>query len=209
MGFIAMKIFFKTENINGIKKNISNRVKIFNHLNDQPIILTRVDIDRIIVENKDYLYGFIKKRAWNYQEVEDIFQTTALEAIKAYKKFRGKSSPKTWLCGIAINVMRANARCNEMKNIVSIDDVDEADYDCVINQSRHGDPHYTYENNVFFEKIKNIYLGMSDEMQETYSLVINKGLSYQLTADQLHVPVGTVRSRISRAREIMRCAVSH
>ncbi len=177
--------------------------------NNNDVALTRADMDKIIVENYDYLTHFIRKKVWDKQEVNEIVQTVVLEALKGYQNFKGNSSPKTWLCGIAINIIRSYAKEHVSKKTTSIDDVEEDSFDSCMHNSKHGDPFYSYQHSVCFARVEEVFNEFPEDMKETYDLVINNGKSYQCTADILNIPVGTVRSRISRARETMRMTISH
>lgn len=61
-----------------------------------------------------YLYIYVKCRNWNI--AEDVLQTTFLKAIENIDSFRGECSIYTWLCHIAINILRSEFRRNEYKN---------------------------------------------------------------------------------------------
>ena len=166
-----------------------------------------LDINKIIVENKDFLMGFIKKRSWDSQAVEDIFQSTVLESIKSFKNFKGESAPSTWLCGIAMNMIRAHAKKYNSTKVMSLDDIDDYQFSPSLEEGFAEDPCTYCEKEEWSQHILSAFEKLPVNMRLTFNEVVNHGKTYEEVAMMLDVPVGTVRSRISRAREILKASV--
>lgn len=133
-------------------------------------------------------------------KVRDLTQETLIKAYRALKDFREESAFYTWLYRIAINTTK-NYQMSlsrvPTENNVAIDDVDQ-----VAPQLRH---HETPEKLVLREEMfNNLDKALSELSESMRSVVIMRdvnGHSYEEIAKALNCPIGTVRSRIYRARQ--------
>lgn len=179
--------------------------------NDQEIG-KKEDITDVIKENSAYLRQFISKKAPNRQDVDDIMQTTLLEAIKAYHNFRGDSKVRTWLCGIAYNIIRNSLKRHEKNSLVTYDNsiIDLDQYQSSVNalDPPSEDPAYLVESEALLQKVQDSYDNMTSGMQDVVHSLIVEGNSYRDTATKVKVPLGTVRSRMANARKIFRETLS-
>ena len=126
------------------------------------------------------------------------------EALKSFKNFRGDSKPRTWLCGIAYNVIRSYAKTLDSHNIESLDSCSNIDNVMYHNSFGTEDPCDIYSRDLQIDNIGRVFDGLPHDMRMTFDQVISQGKSYEETACALNLPIGTVRSRVSRAREIFR-----
>lgn len=160
-------------------------------------------IEALVSEHGKFLKNFIAKRTWNEQDIEDIYQSTLVEAIKSFPKFRNESQPRTWLCGIAYNVIRNYARKLNLISCDSLDILESVDIEAM--ESAGGeDPANIYDRESFLEKLQDVSSGLPAAVRQTFFMVTDSGKNYEQTAQLLGVPIGTVRSRVSRAREVLR-----
>lgn len=161
-------------------------------------------INDILQEHGPFVLKFIRKRTWDKQNAEDIYQSTMLEALKCFKNFRNESQPRTWLCGIAYNIIRNYSKNLPAQSLESIDDLSNNESMMQTNTFGTEDPSDIYSRNLQIENISKIFDELPSEMRATFDEVVSRGRSYEETAQLLNLPIGTVRSRISRAREIFR-----
>jgi RNA polymerase sigma-70 factor (ECF subfamily) len=136
-------------------------------------------------------------------EAEDIAQEAFIKAYRALPRFRGDSAFYTWLYRIAINTAK-NVLAARGRSPVQYD-VDRSDeddgYDVVANMKDTATP----EALALTEEIRSIVTSAIDALPEDLRTAIQlrelEGLSYEEIAAAMECPVGTVRSRIFRARE--------
>ena len=203
MGITTVAVFSEADRNMPFVKEANQAI----YIGESPPSESYLDINKIIIENQDFLMGFIKKRSWESQAVEDVFQSTIVEAIRSFKNFKGDSMPRTWLCGIAMNMIKVHAKKTNSSMVVSLDDLEE-NYISGFTGSAHGeDPCSCYEKEEWADVVLNAFNKLPDNMKITFNEVVNYGKTYEEVAVLLDVPVGTVRSRISRAREILRKSV--
>ena len=135
-------------------------------------------------------------------EAEDIAQEAFIKAYRALPRFRGDSAFYTWLYRIAINTAK-NVLASRGRSPIryEVDRADDDDYDVVANLKDTATP----EALALTEEIRSTVTAAIDALPEDLRTAIQlrelEGLSYEEIAAAMECPVGTVRSRIFRARE--------
>jgi RNA polymerase sigma-70 factor (ECF subfamily) len=135
-------------------------------------------------------------------EAEDVAQEAFLKAYRALASFRGDSAFYTWLYRIAINTAK-NALVSNRRRPVDFD-LDLQDPEQYDRHARLKDGD-TPEGVLLTEEIRNVVERAMEQLPEDLRTAIVlrelEGLSYEEIAEAMDCPVGTVRSRIFRARE--------
>lgn len=137
-------------------------------------------------------------------DIPDVVQESFIKAYRSMDSFRGESAFYTWLYRIAVNTAKnyltAQGRRPPNEDILA---EDAESYDSGVNLRDVDTP----ENELLSAELKKIVFDTIDSMQEELKTAITlrelEGLSYEEIADIMDCPVGTVRSRIFRAREII------
>ncbi|MGZ3241475.1 MAG: RNA polymerase sigma factor, partial [Burkholderiaceae bacterium] len=126
-------------------------------------------------------------------------QNTFIEAMRCADRFSGLSKPSTWLFGIALNLARNQVRrnCGDMLEMVD---------DTFMNQiaDEHADPAEIIELRQIATKVDALLGHLSPKIRETFEAVLDGEATYEEAAEQLGIPIGTVRSRVSRVRASVR-----
>ncbi|VUD40236.1 ECF RNA polymerase sigma factor SigE [Thalassocella blandensis] len=174
---------------------------------NQTKVSQELNIEKLVLEHGQTIKQFIYRKLWNKQNVEDVFQTVILEAIKSSHTFNGECHPKYWLMGIASNVIKNSAR-KENAVFFPIEASDGHNIIDEMSQEWVEDPADTYEQEIFLNEIEDAYSNLPEEMKSVMFEVVNNGKSYADTANELNIAIGTVRSRVSRARDFMRTRVN-
>jgi RNA polymerase sigma-70 factor (ECF subfamily) len=136
-------------------------------------------------------------------EIEDIVQDSFIKAYRAINNFRGDSAFYTWLYRIGINTAKNHlvslGRRPKAMNDVEIEDVENFEDGQELRNLE------TPENSMMTKEIvttvNDTIESLPDELKEVISLREMDGLSYEEIAELMQCPIGTVRSRIFRARE--------
>jgi RNA polymerase sigma-70 factor (ECF subfamily) len=162
------------------------------------------DFERMILPHRDALYGHALALTRNTDEAEDLVQETTLRALRGIGSFRADGPVRAWLLAILrnlfINSYRAKSRA---PRYVSLDGMENPD------PMLPSDPG---PERAIFSKLENEAVGravaaLPDEYRDVLVLSDLRGLSYQEISDALDLPLGTVRSRLSRARGRVRRAL--
>jgi len=138
----------------------------------------------------------------NQSDVPDVVQDAFIKAYRALPNFRGESAFYTWLYRIAINTAKNHLVAQSRKNPAnSIDAQDAEDYGASEWLKEFASP----EREALASELETIiHKTMGDlppDLREAITLREIEGLSYEEIASVMDCPVGTVRSRIFRARE--------
>ena len=137
----------------------------------------------------------------NPADALDISQETFIKAFRNLKKFKGDSSPETWVYRIAVNTaldfVRRNARRSETSLYVTDEDGKEQALD--IPDDRYS-PAKAAEQADMREQLKKAIAMLPEEQRQVLVLRDINDFSYQQIAEILDVSEGTVKSRLFRAR---------
>jgi len=162
-----------------------------------------IDIPVLFREHRQNLIRFVQRYLRNSADAEDVVQNTFVEAMRNAHRFAGLSKPSTWLYGIALNLARSQVRqnCGDLLEFVE---------DTVLNQcmDEAADPAKKEELRQTVVNIDNFLATLSPEIRATFEAVIDGDVTYEEVSAELNIPIGTVRSRVSRVRSAVRAAVN-
>ena len=139
---------------------------------------------------------------YDHAEVEDAAQEAFIKAYRGLANFRGESAFYTWMYRIAINTAKNHLVASNRKTPdYSVDSEDAEQYEGISALKDYATP----ERLLLTEEIKSTVFKCIDNLPEELRMAITlreiDGLSYEEIATVMDCPVGTVRSRIFRARE--------
>lgn len=160
-------------------KKQSNIIKAKNGDNEAFLVL--------INENKLNIYRVARGILSNEHDIEDAIQNTIIKAYEKINTLKKNEFFRTWLVRILINECNEIIRMN--KRVVSI------------NESNHEERYNDCYENIDLTKAIN---SLSEELRVTTVLFYFEDMSIKDIASILNIPNGTVRSRLSRARKILR-----
>jgi RNA polymerase sigma-70 factor (ECF subfamily) len=135
-------------------------------------------------------------------EAEDVAQEAFVKAYRALASFRGDSAFYTWLYRIAVNTAR-NAMASRQRRPLDYEaELTEGEQTAVEARLRHTDtPEATVLSEEIRETVNRAVAALPEDLRTAIILREVEGLSYEEIATAMDCPVGTVRSRIFRARE--------
>ncbi|MEJ2064546.1 MAG: RNA polymerase sigma factor [Reinekea sp.] len=145
--------------------------------------------------------NFIKKKMNDRDDIEDIMQMTYLEAIRCKERFNGYSKPETWLFGIALNLTRSYHKKQYAQP--QMDEISE-ELLSELEQERVSDPSLITEHEMMLSKTLQAMESLPDDVQTMFDMVVGSNRNYQETAEKLGIPIGTIRSRLFRARSAIK-----
>ena len=146
------------------------------------------------------------------QDAEEVVQDTFLRAYRALQAFRGDSSLETWLHRITLNLARNKYQWNHRRGSglnVSLTAGDGADGDSGTDNEqdvpdRRMEPDLVLEQEEIGTNIMKALNSLPDNLRETMLLRHVNDMPYEQIAQKLDCKVGTVKSRLSRGREMLR-----
>lgn len=158
--------------------------------------------DLLVLKYQHRIFGLIGRYVHDPDEVQDVAQEAFIKAYRALPRFRGDSAFYTWLYRIAINTAKNYLVSKSRRPPGSDVEVADAEYFDGGGALREIE---TPENALFGAELKVVVeraIGeLPDDLRTAVTLREFDGLSYEDIAEVMDCPVGTVRSRIFRARE--------
>jgi RNA polymerase sigma-70 factor (ECF subfamily) len=145
-------------------------------------------------------------------EAEDLVQETALLAFRGFHTFQPGTNFKAWFFRImtnqAIQQYRKRQREPEIKEIEDVPELYLYQHTAQAGlHARNRDPVHSVLDKMDIEQIAGAIAGLPQEYREVSALYFTQEMSYQEIADAVGVPVGTVRSRLHRARGLLQKAL--
>jgi RNA polymerase sigma-70 factor, ECF subfamily len=158
------------------------------------------------IEHIDGLYSYARILTRNHTEAEDIVQETYLRALPAMPRLKTKGDLKGWLCTILRNIWLNQLRYRARHPIVEIDSSDSI---ANIIAEPSADSLSLYLGKIEREEVQSAIQKLSIGYREIILLREYEDLSYQEIAAILDCPLGTVMSRLARARKKLRSLLCH
>ena len=158
--------------------------------------------DLLVLKYQHKILGLISRYIQDADEMQDVAQEAFIKAYRALPGFRGESAFYTWLYRIAINTAKNHIVARSRRPPGSDVEVEDAEYYDGGSALRDME---NPENALFGEELKAVVeaaiADLPEDLRTAVTLREFDGLSYEDIADVMDCPVGTVRSRIFRARE--------
>jgi RNA polymerase sigma-70 factor, ECF subfamily len=185
---------------------VNSRIKASEQL-DQDLVLRvqqgdKSAYDLLVIKYQHKIIQLVNRYVKDASEAQDVAQEAFIKAYRALGGFRGESAFYTWLYRIAINtaknylVSRARRSSDYQVDIQDAEQIENAP-----QLQGMETPERLLFNQEIIETIKTAIEELPEEMRVAIMLREFEGMSYEEIADAMDCPVGTVRSRIFRARE--------
>lgn len=140
------------------------------------------------------VYRFTLRHTGNRGIAEDLAQETYVRAWRARSSYRGEASERAWLLAIAGNVVRDHARMRMRRAVESTHETPEV-------AAPGSDPAEHVEQAYALQRLQAALRALPEHHREMFLLRERDGLTYKEIAAVLAVPIGSVMSGLSRARE--------
>lgn len=148
------------------------------------------------------IHALVGRYVRDAAEIDDVVQEAFIKAFRALPRFRGESAFYTWLYRISVNTAKNHlvARGRRPPD-VDVDVVDAEQFDGADALRESENPENSLARDELKRAIDDALSGLPDDLRSAVTLREFDGLSYEQIAEIMECPVGTVRSRIFRARE--------
>ena len=158
--------------------------------------------DALVRKYQHRIIGLIGRYIPDWSECQDVAQETFLRAYRALGSFRGDAQFYTWLHRIAVNTAKNHLVAQNRRP--PTDDIDAGDaeqFDTGIRLRDNDTPEHELLRQEIESTVMRVVDALPEELRVAISLREVDGLSYDEIANRMGCPIGTVRSRIFRARE--------
>lgn len=156
--------------------------------------------DLIVQRYKEPLINFIYYYLGNRLDAEDVVQETFIRLYKKKDMYRKIAKFSTWIYTIASNLAKTELRKRKRRRTLSLSKIgyDDKDFEIPDEELK---PDSIVENEMKFDFIKKEIDKLPDRFKEVVVLRDMEQLSYEEISDILHIPIGTVKSRVNRGRK--------
>jgi RNA polymerase sigma-70 factor (ECF subfamily) len=152
----------------------------------------------LIKGNENKVYRFILKFLNSSADARDLTQETLLQAYLCLASFNGASRFSTWLIGIALNLARNHvSRAPKFRFI-------EYNEEIMPDTNTLDNPSLKYQQRAMLGELVCAIQALPAALRESMLLIGLEGHSYEEAAQLQNLPLGTVKSQVSRARQLLR-----
>jgi RNA polymerase sigma-70 factor (ECF subfamily) len=158
--------------------------------------------DLLVLKYQQRVANLIARYIRDAAEVADVTQEAFIRAYRALPSFRGESAFYTWLYRIAINTAKNYLVAQDRRPPGSDVDAEEAEQlDLGVRMKDQTTPENYLQEEEIVLAIRDALEALPEDLRTAITLRELEGLSYEEIAKAMECPIGTVRSRIFRARE--------
>nr|WP_139248802.1 RNA polymerase sigma factor RpoE [Marinobacter antarcticus] len=161
----------------------------------------RAAFDLLVVKYQSRVASIISRYVYDSQEVMDLTQEAFIKAYRAIDRFRGDSAFYTWLYRIAVNTAKNYLESRSRRPQGSADSAEAENFDDGRRLRDIASPERLLQRDQLQKELSNAIASLPEELRSAFLLREYDGLSYEDIARILECPIGTVRSRIFRARD--------
>ena len=169
----------------------------------------KAEFEKYYKDNKSFIISVLRRYIRNQQTVEDLAQQTFINAWVGRRHFEGRSTYRTWLYRIAVNVTFTHLLKERQKTKVFTNNLDMFESDATSLHYLYITPMHVVGANEDLETLKSKMQQLPKDMQQALVMYAIYGVPYEEIAQSLNIPIGTVRSRIHRARALLAESVGY
>jgi RNA polymerase sigma factor (sigma-70 family) len=154
----------------------------------------------VVMPHIDDAYRLARWLTGNRTDAEDVVQDASLRAFRAIREFAGGSS-RSWVLSIVRNTTYSWLRKNRPAAVITVEDLESVELEHATPRDADGEsPEAVLIAKVDAEQLRAAIAAVPTPFRETLVLRDIEGLDYREIAEATEVPIGTVMSRLARAR---------
>jgi RNA polymerase sigma-70 factor, ECF subfamily len=158
--------------------------------------------DLLVRKYQHRTVALIGRYIHDWSECQDVAQDTFLRAYRALGNFRGDAQFSTWLHRIAVNTAKNHLVAHKRRPPGEDIDIDDAEnFESGLRLRDNDTPERELMRQEMEQTVMRAVEALPEELRAAITLREVEGLSYEEIAEQMQCPIGTVRSRIFRARD--------
>jgi RNA polymerase sigma-70 factor (ECF subfamily) len=165
--------------------------------------------EQVALPHLDAVYTAALRLARNQDDAKDLLQETILRAYRFFDQFTKGTNCRAWLLTILYNSFRNGyRRATREQPATSAEDFEQQlEAQSLLADTAHTDPEQMLSVRMLGHQLETVLDTLPSEFREALLMVDVQELNYREAAEVLDIPVGTVKSRVSRGRALMREAL--
>jgi RNA polymerase sigma-70 factor, ECF subfamily len=159
-------------------------------------------MNELIQAYQKHVFNLAFRLSGNYDDAQDIAQEAFIRVFNSINSFRGEANFSTWIYRIVTNVFLDERKKQRVRDHGSLDEYLELEDSSVARQIEDPNPgpEASVEQRERNEVVGQAVLALPENQRVMIALYHFQGRSYEEIADIMHLPIGTVKSRLNRAR---------
>lgn len=158
--------------------------------------------DLLVRKYQNRVVALIGRYVYDWSECQDVAQDTFLRAYRALGNFRGDAQFSTWLHRIAVNTAKNHLVAHKRRPPGEDIDIDDAEqFESALRLRDNDTPERELMRQEMEQTVMSAVEALPEELRAAITLREVDGMSYEEIAQHMQCPIGTVRSRIFRARD--------
>jgi RNA polymerase sigma-70 factor (ECF subfamily) len=168
----------------------------------------RLLFEKVALPHLDAVYSTALRLTRNRDDANDLVQETVLRAFRFFHQFTKGTNCRAWLLTILYNNFRDRYRENGREHPCSSGEIEqELEAHSLLADMSLNNPEDLLSDRMLGRRIEQALNELPEEFRQALILVDVQELNYREVAEVLAIPLGTVKSRVSRARALMRIAL--
>jgi RNA polymerase sigma-70 factor (ECF subfamily) len=170
---------------------------------------TRESFEREVLAHLDSIYSMALRLARDPEDANDLVQDTILRAFRFFHQFTPGTNSRAWVLTILFNNFRNGYRKSGREQVSQSEAefTERLEAESLASDQTRSDPEALAFADVMAPEVTTALNSIPEEFRSALLLVDVQELSYQEVSEVLSVPVGTVKSRVSRGRSLLREAL--
>ena len=166
--------------------------------------------DQEALPHLDHLYTVALHLARNRDDAADLVQETMLRGLRFFDQFKPGTNCRAWLVTILYNVFRNRYRQSATERVAGTEQEfeDQLEDQSLRSDARSKNPEALVLDGLMEQEVQAALDGLPEDFRTVLLMVDIQELRYEETANVLEIPVGTVRSRVSRGRAMLKKALA-
>lgn len=162
----------------------------------------RNEFRHLVLGHQNMVFSLINRQVANRAIAEELTQETFVKAFKHLESFRFESKFSTWLSRIAINLSNSYFASKRYKQLKKTEE-----YNAEMHEQSGNNLEERESQKELLSCFQSALAELKPKFREVLTLCGLEGISYEEAAETLEIPVGTVRSRLNKARLLMKEAM--
>lgn len=164
--------------------------------------MTAEELNQLIVEHGKHVYSFCCNLTGNSAEAEDLYQDTILKAVELSHRLNSSGNPKSFLMGISVKIWQNHKRKFAVRQkIIHLEEYDD-------NLMETESPDYQPEKELLrketIDAVRIAVQELPDKLKTVLYMYYTAEMSVEDIAAALHIPKGTVKSRLHKGRNLLK-----
>lgn len=166
--------------------------------------MTREELTNLIIDYGKQIYSFCCYLTRNEMEADDLYQDTILKAVELCHKLNSSGNPKNYLIGISVKLWQNQKKKYALrKHILPLEELKEEKMGFVLEEAKL-QPEAQVLRNELQDIVRREIKKLPDKLQIVLFMYYTAEMSLEEIAKALHIPKGTVKSRLFTGRRLLK-----